>query len=183
MDEQFIVGVIKDAISKRNCDHMTVYVDAYDSSAIRFANSQPTQNQSTSNVSVEVCAAYGQQVGHAVCNLVDEASINSAVLNAQQIAKVTPLNSEYIPPCSNTLVTNSLLSNTPSTDEIKALLSAQVGSCLQTANETSSLAAGLAERRGGTIYFASSGGQCVSQPYKLRLMSVFTAFTIWQWIC
>ncbi len=165
MDEQFIVDLLNNAISGRDCDHMTVYVDSYDSSAIRFANSQPTQNQSSANVSVEVCAAYGQQVGRAVCNLLDKASINSTVLKAQKIAKVTPPNIEYIPPSSHALVTNSLLSNTPSTDDIKALLSAQVGSCLQTANETSSLAAGLAEHRGGTIYFASSGGQCVSQPY------------------
>ena len=165
MNDQAVIELLSEAITNRHADHMTISVDSYNSSAIRFANSQPTQNQSAANVRIDICAAYGQQVGRSQCNLLDANSIRITVEKAESIAMATPPNHEYIPPSSNALRTNALLTDPDNTEAAINVLNTHVSDILQAADKYQALAAGLAEHRCGTIYFVSSSGQSVCQPY------------------
>lgn len=69
-----------------------------DSTTLRFANNQVVQHVAVRSPNVSVRVAYGQKVGSASTNRLDDASLVELVRKAERIAKVVPEDPEYLPP-------------------------------------------------------------------------------------
>ncbi len=76
-----------------------VFVTLSDSqeSTLRFANNQAVQNVSAHRPNLSVSASFGGQSGTATTNQFDAASLTKVVRKAEDIAKLTPVDPEYLP--------------------------------------------------------------------------------------
>lgn len=165
MSHQQVMEILHQAISRRDAEHMIITADNSANTAIRFANSQPTQNQATSNTRVNITVAYGQRVGRSQCNSLMLDDIQTAINRAEHIAQIAPANLEYTPPVDIPLMTNELLGRPLENEEAISALGLQVSQCLHVANDAHSQAAGLAEWCSGEYCMATSTGQSVYQHY------------------
>jgi len=90
--------LIMRALSKAKAEHVSVSVLEERSALTRFANNAITQNVSTVNLEVRIEAAFGQQKGVATVNATDDAALGEALARAEEIAKLSPADPEYLPP-------------------------------------------------------------------------------------
>lgn len=68
------------------------------STTLRFANNQVAQHVSVRDPSVSVRVAFGQRAGRASTNRLDKDSLTETVRRAEEIARLTPEDPEYLPP-------------------------------------------------------------------------------------
>jgi len=85
-------------LSASKADHTSVNFNDSDSSTLRFANNQATQNVSVRTPNVTVRVAFGQKHGAASTNRFDRESLTTVVRQAETIARLAPDDPEYLPP-------------------------------------------------------------------------------------
>jgi predicted Zn-dependent protease len=90
--------LIARTLSKAKAEHVTVSVVEERSALTRFANNAITQNVSGVNLEVRIEAAFGQQKGVATVNAPDDAALGEAMARAEEIARLSPADPEYLPP-------------------------------------------------------------------------------------
>ena len=95
--------------AKALCDKLLGFVKADDaivrvtsggSSHLRFANNTITTTGRSEDTSVEVSVWSGRKRGSATTNEIDDASLRAAVERAEQFARVSPVDPEYLPTLS-----------------------------------------------------------------------------------
>ena len=93
--------VVDTVLSASTGDDTVITLRDADSATLRFANNQVVQNVSVHAPTVSIRVAFGQKAGTATTNRLDRASLREAVRLAEQIARVTPDDPEYLPPLGN----------------------------------------------------------------------------------
>lgn len=89
---------IETALSATGADAAVVRLRHDREATTRFANDAITQNVETSDQGLSIAVAYGVKVGRSSTNALDATSIREAVRRAEEIAKVSPPDAEYLPP-------------------------------------------------------------------------------------
>ena len=79
-------------------DHTFVALHDGHGGTTRFANNQIIQNVNTRRVTLAVTAAFGQQHGTASTTDLSAGAVQEALQRAEQIARVSPEDPEYLPP-------------------------------------------------------------------------------------
>ncbi len=92
--------IIEKALKLSKADHTTILAFGFEEGATRFANSEINQNVVSGDLSLKVNVAFGSSVGSASTNVLDDDAIAACVKKAQAIARLTPPDSEFMPPVS-----------------------------------------------------------------------------------
>jgi predicted Zn-dependent protease len=90
--------ILKKALSMTRAGNASAFLGGNDNGNIRFARNQVTTSGTRNNVSLSMSVAFGKQVGSASTNQLDDASLRKVVTKAEEVARVSPENPEYMPP-------------------------------------------------------------------------------------
>lgn len=91
-------AVIAKALALAKAEHCEVTLAGEKGASTRFSNNAITQNIAKTDAALTVLAAYGQKKGKAATNDFSEEGIASCVLRAEEIAKHSQPDTEYLPP-------------------------------------------------------------------------------------
>lgn len=91
-------AILEKTLSFVTAEHAEVTLSGFHQGATRFANNAITQNLAKTDASLSVRAAFGQQVGSASVNQFDEESLRRVVQRAEDIARHSEPDTEYLPP-------------------------------------------------------------------------------------
>ena len=92
---RFLTGLV---LKRSTGEHTFVALHDVHGGTTRFANNQIVQNVNTRRVSLAVTVAFGQQHGTAGTTDLAAGAVEDAVRRAEQIAKVSPPDPEYLQP-------------------------------------------------------------------------------------
>lgn len=98
MERQQAQNILEQVLSYRRSEHLELSLGGSISANTRFANNVITQNTSQKDAQLSVTAAFGQKVGSASTNRLDEESLRNVVSRAEQIAQTAEPDTEYLPP-------------------------------------------------------------------------------------
>jgi predicted Zn-dependent protease len=98
LSEQESRQILKRVLSMTKAEAAQVTLEGRDSAHIRFALNQVTTSGTRNNYSLSISVAFGNRVGSASANQFDDDSLRNVVRKAEEIAKVSPENPEYMPP-------------------------------------------------------------------------------------
>lgn len=84
-------------LKKATADDTSVNFSDSQSATLRFANNQVVQNVSIRRPSVSIRVAFGQKVGRVSTNRTDRDSLENAVKQAEEIARLAPKDPEFLP--------------------------------------------------------------------------------------
>jgi predicted Zn-dependent protease len=84
-------------LSFSKAEQTFVAVSGSDRASLRFARNTATTSGATSGTSVAITAAFGKRSGTVTASQFDDASLQRAIRNAEEIAKVSPDNPEAMP--------------------------------------------------------------------------------------
>jgi len=90
-----ILGLV---LNQKKAEHVVVKARGMRQGASRFAGSQIVQNVALSDLTVEIEASFGSQVGTAKTNQLDRQSIGACLARAEEIARLSPPDPEFLPP-------------------------------------------------------------------------------------
>src|SRR5215831_2157562 len=97
LSEKEIKSVCDQLLSSCKADDALVSVDSEDYSQLRFAANGFTTSGRREDASASVTVWIGRKRGSASANDLDPASLRSAVEQAEQLAKISPEDKEYMP--------------------------------------------------------------------------------------
>jgi len=98
MNESEAKLILDKVLGSADADAVVVGLGGGTEASTRFADNLITQNVYQNNVSLRVSCAYGESHGSAVTNDLGDESLKNVVQRAQEIAKVSPPDPEYMPP-------------------------------------------------------------------------------------
>lgn len=98
MNEPEATKILDKVLGYADADAIVTTVSGGAQASTRFADNAITQNVQRNNVSLHVTCAYGESHGSAVTNDLGDDSLKALVARAQEIAKVSPPDPEYMPP-------------------------------------------------------------------------------------
>ncbi len=84
-------------LSFSKAEQTFVAVNGSDRASLRFARNTATTSGATSGTSVAITASFGKRSGTVTASQFDDASLQRAIRNAEEIAKVSPENPEAMP--------------------------------------------------------------------------------------
>jgi predicted Zn-dependent protease len=85
-------------ITESKADQTVVSLNDSHSTTLRFANNQVVQHVAARSVGVSVEASFGQKSGRASANRLDTESLRSTLRRAEELARLSPEDPEYLPP-------------------------------------------------------------------------------------
>lgn len=98
MTESEAQMIVEQVLAHATAEHIQVTLSGIAQATTRFANNAITQNAAKSTVRLQVQAAFGQCVGAASGNSWDEQSLLILVRRAEEIARQSAPDTEYLPP-------------------------------------------------------------------------------------
>jgi predicted Zn-dependent protease len=98
MDEYRATEILEMALSLADAEAVEVILGGGREGVTRFADNAITQNVEREDLGLTVSCAYGAQHAAASTNDVSDDSVKAAVERAQEAAKVSPPDPEYVPP-------------------------------------------------------------------------------------
>ena len=93
-----VKAIASSIIGRSGAEACTVSISGGDSRNFRFARNEATTNGAASSVSVSIELSFGKRAGSASVNSLDEGDLDEARLRSEEIARLSPENSEYMPP-------------------------------------------------------------------------------------
>ena len=140
--------------SYTKADETSVSLSGGVTTNLRFSRNTPSTSGSYTNTSLSVRASFGKRSGAVSLNQFDDASLQTAVARAEELAKLSPEDPERMPLLGpQDYATIDAFS--PVTErEAKERISAGVSACLEDAQRQSVTAAGFVE--------VSAGFQCIA---------------------
>lgn len=90
-------ALLKKVLSFSKADECEVNLSGSDSGNIRYALSSVSTSGGISQKSLVVSSAIGQKVGTATINEFDDSSLEKAVRRSEELARLAPVNPEYLP--------------------------------------------------------------------------------------
>ncbi|MHC4660934.1 MAG: TldD/PmbA family protein [Planctomycetota bacterium] len=98
MNKSDAIQTLERILGYTDAEETVVNIGGGTRESTRFADNVITQNVSHNNISLHVKCAYGNSHGGASTNDLSDDSIRTLVNRAQEIAKVSPPDPEYMPP-------------------------------------------------------------------------------------
>lgn len=139
-------------------DETEAYVGSYRNSLTRFAENHIHQNVSEENVFLSVTAVLGKCMGDASTNKLDDESVKKAVLNAMEIARLSPPDQEILPRLGPQIY-SEVDSYDPSIDNLTPMDRAKaVAEAVKFCEENNLVAAGAFSDNSGSGAMATSSG-------------------------
>ncbi|MET0462201.1 MAG: TldD/PmbA family protein [Chitinophagaceae bacterium] len=89
--------ILKKVLSFSKADEMEVSLGGQQSGNIRYARNAVSTAGEVSNLSLSVSASFGKRTGNASINEFDDASLEKVVRRAEELARLSPENPEYMP--------------------------------------------------------------------------------------
>ena len=93
-----VKAIASKIVARSGAEGCTVSVWGGDSRNFRFARNEATTNGAVSSVGVSIESSFGKRAGSATVNSLDEAALELARLRSEEIARLSPENSEFLPP-------------------------------------------------------------------------------------
>jgi predicted Zn-dependent protease len=150
--------IVEKIVSYSKADETSVSLAGGVTTHLRFARNNPSTSGSFTNTSLTVRATFGKRSGGVSINQFDEASLQTAVSRAEELAKLSPEDPERMPLLGpqNYAAVNAF---SPVTErEAKERVSAGVAACLEDAQRQGVTAAGFVEVSAGFQCLANSKG-------------------------
>jgi len=98
MNKEEVQVIIGKALARSRAEHCEVMLVGASQASTRFSNNAITQNAAKSDATLEVLSAFGQKKGKASTNDFRDSGIASCVAKAEEIAKTSEPDTEYLPP-------------------------------------------------------------------------------------
>jgi len=98
MNKPDAIQTLEKVLGYADADETVAGIGGGSEDSTRFADNAITQNVSHNNISLHVTCAYGQSHGSASTNDLSDDSLKALVKRAQDIAKMSPPDPEYMPP-------------------------------------------------------------------------------------
>ncbi|HEY3414591.1 MAG TPA: TldD/PmbA family protein [Armatimonadota bacterium] len=98
MNRNDALNKVEQTLALVSSDTATVSLSANREGATRYANNIITQNVAADRITLRVSAAFGQKVGIATTNQLDADSLADAVKRAEDAARASDPDLEYLPP-------------------------------------------------------------------------------------
>lgn len=98
LSEQDARTILRRVLALTKADDAQATLRGSDSANIRFALNQVTTSGIRNNYTLSVSVAFGKRVGTASSNQFDDASLRGLLRKAEEVAKSSPENPEYMPP-------------------------------------------------------------------------------------
>lgn len=151
-------SILERALKLSKADETEISLSGGTHGNMRFAKNMPTTNGLAHTVNLSVTCAFGKKVGSFSTSEIDDASLARAVHRAEEIAKLSPENPEYMP----RLGAQTYLTPTE-WDDVTATLAADTRAetaayAIKAAQEKELIAAGYYENEGRFTAFANSRG-------------------------
>ena len=93
-----VKAIASKIVARSGAEGCTVSVWGGNSRDFRFARNEATTNGAVSSVGVSIESSFGKRAGSATVNSLDEAALELARLRSEEIARLSPENSEFLPP-------------------------------------------------------------------------------------
>ena len=90
--------IMEKALSFSTADATEISLGGSESGNIRYARNTVSTSGHRSNQSLSVTASFGKQSGSATIDEFDDASLEKVVKRAEELAKLAPVNPEFMPP-------------------------------------------------------------------------------------
>ncbi|MCI5081946.1 MAG: TldD/PmbA family protein [Saprospiraceae bacterium] len=90
--------VLKKIVGYSTADHCSISLGGSNNGNIRYARNTVSTAGMESNISLAVTAAFGKKTGTATTNELDDQSLRAVVKRAEELAKLSPENPEYMEP-------------------------------------------------------------------------------------
>ena len=146
------------ALAMSKAEQTSVAINGSERASVRFARNTVTTAGATAAVTLAVTSRFGKRSGTATTSRFDDASLQTALRNAEEIARVSPENPEAMPPLGPQTYT-------PATAYFDDVASAQpewrassVGTAIALAKKKSVVAAGFVETQAAMQAVANSAG-------------------------
>lgn len=94
------LATLESVLALISAETATVSLSGQTEAATRFANNSISQNVSAIRLTLRVTAAYGQKVGMAATNQLDQDSLRATVQRAEEAARASDPDLEYLSPLS-----------------------------------------------------------------------------------
>jgi predicted Zn-dependent protease len=146
------------ALALSKAEQTFVSIDGSERASVRFARNTVTTAGATSAVSLAITASFGKRSGTVTTARFDDASLQTALRNAEEIAKVSPENPEAMPflgPQTYTPATAYFDDAASATPEWRA---SSVETAIALAKKKDVVAAGFVETQAAMQAVASSAG-------------------------
>jgi predicted Zn-dependent protease len=89
--------IVDKVLSYATADETAVSINGLKTGNIRYARNTVSTSGESDNVAIAVTSVYGKKSGTATINELDDESLKKTVKRAEEIAKLAPENSEYMP--------------------------------------------------------------------------------------
>lgn len=142
-------------------DAASASLSGEESTNIRFARNEVTTSGTKNNLTLSVTTVFGKRVGTTSTNQFDDESLRTAVRKAEEIAKVSPENPEYMPPLEPSAVGG--YEDIPGWDDATATISPEyraeaAETSIRTCEKENLIAAGFLDHSAGFSAFVNSKG-------------------------
>lgn len=97
LTEQQAKALLDKILSLSKADEMSVAITGGRTGNIRYARNAVSTNGETDNLSVSITSVFGKRSGTATTNETDDASLEKAVRQAEETARLAPENPEHMP--------------------------------------------------------------------------------------
>ena len=87
-------------IGRSRADTCTVSVSGGSSRHFRFAKNEATTNGALSDIAISIESSFGLRSGSVTVNSLDDAALEKAQAQSEEIARLSPENPEFMPPLS-----------------------------------------------------------------------------------
>jgi predicted Zn-dependent protease len=156
--------ITEKVVSYSKADETLINLSGGVTTNLRFARNSPSTSGSYTNTSLSIRASFGKRSGGVSINQFDEASLQTAVARAEELAKLSPEDPEKMPVLGpqNYIAVDAFSSITER--EAKERISAGVSACLEDAQKQSVTVAGYVEVGAGFQCLANSKGLFAYHP-------------------
>ncbi len=155
LDEARAREVVEKVLAAATADHVTVWVKGSWTGNLRFARNMASTSGTQSNASVSVTTTFGTKSGSSTVNQLDEESLEACVRRAEELAKLSPEDPEFMPPLPQQEYTAVDGWKEPSPPEVMAE-GARI--CIAEAEAAGLIAAGFTRADSGVEGMANSAG-------------------------
>ncbi|PZR22666.1 MAG: peptidase C69 [Citrobacter freundii] len=150
--------ILKKVLSFSKADEMEVSLGGQQSGNIRYARNAVSTAGEVSNLSLSVSASFGKRTGNASINEFDDASLEKVVRRAEELARLSPENPEYMPLLGPSTFKESIGFLDSTAAMTPASRADMVAQSLKVAKDNKLEAAGFLENSAGFRAVANSKG-------------------------
>ena len=155
LDEERAAEVVEKVLATASADHVDVSLNGSSTANLRFARNTVSTSGTQTDASVSVTTTFGTRSGSSTVNQLSDESLEVCVRRAEELAKLSPEDPEFMPPLPQQEIAAIDAGVDPSPPEVMAE-GARV--CIAEAERAGLVAAGFAKSSSDVECMANSAG-------------------------